>query len=128
MEKILLIDDDVDFVESTKTILESKPYTVVVANNGEEGVSKAKEEKPDLILLDVIMPIKDGFRTAEQIRSTPGLSKVPLVLLTSYSLRRQGTSIPVNRGYDLQADDYIEKPVSPEQLFKVIEKNLKKSN
>ena len=56
--KILLVDDDVDFVESTKTILESQPYEVIVAYEGDEGLRKAREEKPDLILLDVIMPVK----------------------------------------------------------------------
>jgi DNA-binding response OmpR family regulator len=57
--KILLVDDDADFVESTKTILESKPYEVIVASDGDEGLRKAREEKPDLILLDVIMPVKE---------------------------------------------------------------------
>ncbi len=68
MKKILLIDDDADFVESTRMVLEGKPYKVVVANNGDEGVRKAKEEKPDLILLDIIMPVKDGFSAAEQLK------------------------------------------------------------
>ncbi len=57
--KILLVDDDVDFVESTKMVLEKAPYDVVVAYEGNEGLQKAREEKPDLILLDIIMPVKD---------------------------------------------------------------------
>ena len=65
--KILLVDDDADFVESTKMVLESKPYEVIVAVNGDEGLRKAREEKPDLILLDVIMPVAEGFTAAEQI-------------------------------------------------------------
>jgi len=69
--KILLIDDDIDFVESTKIILESKPYEVMVAYEGDEGLRKAREEKPDLILLDVIMPVKDGFTVAEQFKKDP---------------------------------------------------------
>jgi two-component system alkaline phosphatase synthesis response regulator PhoP len=64
--RILLIDDDADFVSSTRTVLESQPYEVIVATNGDEGISKAKKEKPDLILLDIIMPVKDGFSAAEQ--------------------------------------------------------------
>lgn len=128
MKKILLVDDDIDFVESTKIILESKPYNVVVAYNGDEGLRKAEEEKPDLILLDIIMPGKDGFSVAEQLKKAPGLNKIPLIMLTSYSSRRQGTAIPVSRGYELEADDYVEKPVNPEQLLKVVENNLKKSS
>ena len=128
MKKILLVDDDIVFVESTKIILESKPYKVVVAYNGDEGLRKAEEEKPDLILLDIIMPVKDGFSAAEQLKKAPGLNKIPLIMLTSYSSRRQGTAIPVSRGYELEADDYVEKPVNPEQLLKVVENNLKKSS
>ena len=85
--KILMVDDDVDFVESTKTILESKPYEVIVANNGDEGLRKAREEKPDLILLDVIMPVKDGFTAAEQLKKDPQLSKIPTLMLTAFAKR-----------------------------------------
>ena len=123
--KILLIDDDTDFVESTKTILESKPYEVIVAYEGDEGLHKAREEKPDLILLDIIMPIKDGFTVAEQLKQDPQLSAIPLIMLTSFSSRRQETSIPVSRGLELQADDYIEKPVSPDELLHIVERYLK---
>ena len=65
--KILLVDDDIDFVEATKTVLESKPYEVIVAYEGEEGLRKARTANPDLILLDIIMPVKDGFTAAEQL-------------------------------------------------------------
>lgn len=124
--KILLIDDDPDFVEATKTILESKPYEVVVAFAGDEGLKKARAESPDLVLLDIIMPGTDGFSAAEQFKKDPELSKIPVVMLTSYAERRAGTGIPVSKGFQLEAEDYIEKPVSPEELFDIIEKNLKK--
>ena len=75
--KILIVDDDMDFIESTKTVLESKPYEVIVAYEGDEGLRKAKEENPDLILLDVIMPVKDGFTAAEQLKKDPELRKSP---------------------------------------------------
>ncbi|GAH62358.1 unnamed protein product, partial [marine sediment metagenome] len=123
--KILLIDDDADFVESTKIVLESKPYEVIVAYEGDEGLRKAREEKPDLILLDIIMPVKDGFTAAEQFKKDPQLSKIPVVMLTSYSSRRAGTSIPVSRGLELEAEDYIDKPVSPDELLRRIERYLK---
>jgi len=124
--KILLVDDDVDFVESMKTILESKPYEVVVAYEGDEGLRKAREEMPDLILLDIIMPIKDGFTAAEQLKKDPQLSKIPTVMLTSFSARRGETTIPVSRGYTLDAEDYIDKPISPQELLTTVEKYLKR--
>jgi len=125
--KILLIDDDVDFVEATKIILESKPYEVIVAYDGDKGLQKAREEKPDLILLDIIMPVEDGFTAAEQLKEDPQLSKIPLLMLTGFAAKRGGTSIPVSRGYTLDADDYIDKPVSPEELLSRVEKHLKKA-
>ena len=125
--KILLVDDDADFVESTKIVLESKPYEVVVAVNGDEGLRKAKEENPDLILLDIIMPIEDGFTAAEQLKKDPKLASIPVLMLTSYSTKGAETSIPRSRGYELDAEDYIDKPVSPKDLLAIVEKYLKKA-
>ena len=124
--KILLVDDDIDFVESTKIILESKPYEVIVAYEGDEALRKAREENPDLILLDIIMPVKDGFTAAEQFKKDPQLSKIPVVMLTSYSSRKGESSIPVSRGLELEAEDYVEKPISPEELLSRVEQYLKR--
>ena len=124
--KILLIDDDVDFVEATKTVLESGPYEISVAHEGNEGLKKAREENPDLILLDVIMPLKDGFTAAEQIKKDPQLSRIPVIMLTAFSAKRQETSIPVSRGFALETEDYIEKPVPPEELLARVKQCLKK--
>ena len=124
--KILLIDDDADFVESTKTILESKPYEVIVAYDGDAGLRKAREENPDLILLDVIMPVKDGFTAAEQLKKDPKLSKIPILMLTAFAAVGGETSIPVSRGFTLETEDYIDKPVAPDELLAKVEKNLKK--
>jgi len=124
--KILLIDDDVDFVEATKIVLESKPYEVIVAYEGNEGLRKASEENPDLIILDVIMPVKDGFTVAEQFKKDPELSKIPVVMLTAYAGMGGETSVPVSAGLTLEAEDYIDKPVSPEELLQRVEKQMKK--
>jgi len=124
--KILLIDDDVDFVEATKTILESKPYEVIIAYEGDEGLRKAIEEKPDLILLDIIMPVKDGFTAAEQFKKDPQLSKIPVIMLTSFATKGAQTSLARGRGLTLETEDYIDKPVSPDELIARIEKHLKK--
>ena len=124
--RILLIDDDVDFVEVTKIILESKSYEVIVAYDGEKGLQKARKEKPDLILLDIIMPVEDGFTAAEQLKKDPQLSKIPVLMLTGFASKRGGSAIPVSRGLTLEAEDYIDKPVSPEELLARVEKYLKK--
>ena len=125
--KILLIDDDVDFVEATKTILESKPYEVIVACNGDEGLQKAGEVNPDLILLDVIMPVKDGFTAAEELKKNPQLNKIPVLMLTAFAAKGGESSIPVSRGFTLEAEDYIDKSISPEELLVRIDKHLKKT-
>ena len=126
--KILLVDDDIDFVESTKIVLESSSYEVIVALEGNEGLRKAYEEEPDLILLDIIMPVKDGFTAAEQLKKDPQLSKIPTLMLTSFSARRGETAIPVSRGFTLDVEDYIEKPVTPDELLARIEEHLKKTD
>ena len=125
--RILIVDDDADFAESTKTVLESKPYEVIVAVNGNEGLRKAREEKPDLILLDIIMPVEDGFTAAEHFKKDPELAKIPVLMLTSYAMKGSGTGIPRSRGYELEAEDYIDKPVSPKDLLAIVGKHLKKA-
>ncbi len=124
--KILLVDDDPDFVEATKTILEANSYDVIVAANGDEGIKTARQENPDLILLDVIMPVEDGFTAAEQLKKDPQLNKIPIIMLTSFSSRGQETSIPRGRGLSLETEDYLEKPVEPEELLKTIKQHLKR--
>ena len=123
--KILLVDDDIDFVETTKTVLESKPYEVIVAYEGDEGLRKAREEKPDLILLDVIMPVKDGFTAAEQLKKDPELRGIPTLMLTSFAARRGETSIPVSRGFTLDVEDYIDKPIAPQNLLAKVAEYIK---
>ena len=118
--KILLVDDDPDIIAATTIVLETK-YDVITATEGEEGLRKAKDENPDLIILDVIMPVKDGFTTAEQLKKDPQLSKIPIIMLTSYAERKSETNIPVSKGMMLEAEDYIEKPVDPEELLKRVE-------
>lgn len=126
--KILLVDDDEDFVEATKAILETRHYEVIIAHNGDEGLRKAREEKPDLILLDVIMPIKNGFSAAEQLKKDPELAKIPTLMLTAFAIKGAQSSIPVSRGFALETEDYIDKPVSPEELLARVEKYLKKAD
>jgi DNA-binding response OmpR family regulator len=124
--KILLVDDDEDFVEATKMALESKNYDVIVSVNGDDGLKKARSEKPDLILLDVIMPGKDGFTTAELMKKDDVVKKIPVLMLTSYAARGGGTGIPRSKGMELEADDYIDKTVSPSDILARVEMHLAK--
>lgn len=125
--KVLLIDDDPDFVEATRIVLESKPYEVIVSYDGDDGLRKAREESPDLIILDVIMPGKDGFFTAEQLKKDTGLKNIPVIMLTSYAEKGGDSSIAVSGGLAMETEDYIDKPVSPEELLKKVEKYLKRA-
>lgn len=124
--KILLIDDDPDFVEATKLVLESKPYEVITAADGSEGIARARTEKPDLIILDVIMPVKNGFNAAEEFKKDSDLQKIPVIMLTSFGQKVSETNLSLSQGMMLDTEDYIDKPVEPEELLKRIEKQLKK--
>lgn len=124
--KILLVDDDQDFVEATKLVLESKPYEVIVAYDGDEGLAKARRDRPDLIILDIIMPVKDGFNAAEELKKDSELSEIPVLMLTSFSQRVGETSLSVSQGLTLDTEDYVDKPVSPEELLRRVEKLLKR--
>lgn len=124
--KILVIDDDPDFVAATKLVLESKPYQVVTAFDGDEGLKRARDESPDLIILDVIMPLKDGFMVCEQLKRDPELGKIPVLMLTAFADKVGETSIAVSQGLTLEAEDFIDKPITPTELLIRVERLLKK--
>lgn len=124
--KILLVDDDPIFVEATKTVLETK-YQVITAYNGDDGLVKAHQEKPDLILLDIIMPTKDGFHVCKQLKEDKELGKIPVIILTSFAQHKGETNIPISAGLELEAEGYIDKPVSPDALLKQVGDMLKKN-
>jgi CheY-like chemotaxis protein len=121
--KILLVDDDPDLIAAISILLKTK-YEVITAAEGEEGLRKAREENPDLIILDVIMPVKDGFTAAEQLKKDVELRKIPIIMLTSYGKRIGETNIPASKGRSLEAEDYFDKPVKPEELLKRVEELL----
>ena len=124
--KILIVDDDPDLVEAVTMILESKKYDVVAAYGGIEGLDKAKTEKPDLIVLDVMMPDKDGYAVCKELKADPQLNKIPVLLLTAVVSRIPTTRYTQQMGLETEADDYIDKPVEPEVLVKRIETLLSK--
>ncbi len=127
LPKILLVDDDPDFVDATRTVLESKPYRVVVARHGEEGLATAKVERPDLIILDVIMPLKNGFTVAEELKKDPQLSKIPVVMLTSFATRKGESNVSQAQGLTLDADDYFDKPVAAQELLSRVDTLIRRT-
>ena len=125
-KKILLVDDDPDFVEAVSLILKPKKFDVVTAYDGMEGLKKAKSEKPDLIVLDVMMPEKDGYAVCKELKSSPQMSHIPVLLLTGVASHVPTTRYTQEMGLETEADDYLDKPVEPEVLVKRIEALLLK--
>jgi len=125
-KKILIVDDDPDLVEAVTMILESKKYRVAAAYGGIEGLQKAKAENPDLIVLDVMMPDKDGYVVCKELKADPSLRKIPVLLLTAVVSKIPTTRYTQQMGLETEADDYIDKPVEPDVLVKRIETLLSK--
>jgi two-component system alkaline phosphatase synthesis response regulator PhoP len=127
MPKILIVDDDPDLVEAVTMILESKDYDVIAAYGGIEGLEKAKAEDPDLIVLDVMMPDKDGYAVCKELKADPKYSKIPILLLTAVVSKISTTRYTQQMGLETEADDYIDKPVEPAELVRRIEVLLGKA-
>jgi len=125
-KKILIVDDDPDLVEAVRMILESKKYNVVAAYGGLEGLEKARAENPDLIVLDVPMPDKDGYVVCKELKADPQLSKIPVLLLTAVVSKISTTRYTQQAGMETEADDYMDKPVEPAVLVNRIETLLSK--
>jgi len=125
-KKILIVDDDPDLVEAVRMILESKKYNVVAAYGGLEGLEKARTENPDLIVLDVMMPDKDGYVVCKELKADAQLSKIPILLLTAVVSKISTTRYTQQAGMETEADDYMDKPVEPAVLVNRIETLLSK--
>ena len=110
--KILIVDDEIDILEFLSYNLEKEGYRVFTAQNGLKAVEKAKKYKPDLIILDVMMPEMDGITTCSEIRLIPDIKDVLIVFLTARSEEYSELA-----GFSAGADDYITKPVKPKLLI-----------
>lgn len=127
MPKVLIVDDDADMVEALKIVLESKGYGVLFAYEGEEGYRKACENKPDIIILDVMMKTKDqGLQISYRLRNNPSLSRIPILMLTAVGKETGFRFGKEDEGY-LVADEFVEKPVKPADLLKTVERLVRKS-
>jgi len=117
---ILVVDDDPDLVETVAMMLESKGCEVGKAYDGVEGEESIKQRRPDLVILDVMMPRKDGYVLCAELKSDPKTRDIPVVLLTAV-----GEAVPSTRyshadGMATEADDYIPKPIDTEGLWGVV--------
>ncbi|MHB8771167.1 MAG: response regulator [Syntrophales bacterium] len=126
---ILLIDDDRDFVHSTKAFLEGRGYTVDTAFNGSEGLGKIRAGKPDLIVLDVMMDTDaEGFNLAYELRKDEARRKIPIVIVSGFSqhLSDKMDNFQFILGQEWPADAFLEKPVDLKELAKTIDRILPK--
>ena len=124
-KKILLVDDDADFTEATKLLLESRSYEVTVAHDGKEGLKKAQTEEPNMIILDVMMPEMNGYQVCSHLKADPKYRHIPILLLTAVGDAIPTTSYTKEMGMRIEADDYIPKPVEPIEIVERVEKLLR---
>lgn len=125
MKRILVVDDDADLVEATRSLLESSGYSVITASDGKKGMEKARKEKPDLMLLDVMMAHdSEGFEVTRALKEDPATADLPVIIITGI---RRAKNLPFRFEPDkdwLPVKAVLEKPVKPEALLKAIEEAL----
>ncbi|MFO7560485.1 MAG: response regulator [Desulfobacterales bacterium] len=121
---ILVVDDDPDLVESVSMKLESENFTVGKAYDGVEALEKIKEKQPDLVLLDVMMPNKNGYDLCEELKSDAQYKDIVVVLLTAVGDAVTSTNYTHIDGKTNMADDFIPKPIDLDKLVEIIKDNL----
>ena len=117
---ILVVDDDPDLVETLAMMLESKGCEVGRAYDGIEGEESIKERRPDLVILDIMMPRKDGYVLCAEMKADEKTMDIPVVLLTAVGEAVPTTSYTHADGMSTEADDYIAKPIDTEGLWEVV--------
>ena len=113
--RILVVDDEIYIVHILDFSLGMEGYEVLTALDGEQAVEKARAEKPDLIVLDIMMPKLDGYETCKRLKADPETKDVPVILLSA-----KGRNVDQKVGFEVGADDYITKPFSPRKLVERI--------
>ena len=121
---ILVVDDDTDLVEMISMKLESENFQVAKAYDGVEAFEKIKEEKPALIILDVMMPRKDGYVLCEELKNSEDYKDIVVVLLTAVSDAVSSTNYTHMGGKTTLADDYVPKPIDLDKLMEIVKDNL----
>lgn len=121
--KILVVDDDPDFVEYMRTVLESSDYRVVSAGNSEQGMLALAREKPDLVVLDVIMSsVLDGLSMSQRMAEDPDLKHVPVVMVTSIANTDYLALFPTDES--IHIDAFLTKPIAPAELLRQVDRLL----
>ena len=123
-KRILVVDDEPDFASIVQGNLEKEGFTVDVAYNGVEGIEKVQANPPDAIVLDVMMPEKDGYVVCQELKGDDKYCNIPIVLLTAVASHVTSTRYTHADGMATEADDYIAKPASAEEITKSIKRLL----
>lgn len=125
--KLLVVDDDPDILDAITTILGTQPYAIDTARDGVECVDKVRQDIPDLIILDLLMPKKDGFAVVRELRENPKYAKIPILILTSVREDASRRRYELETGLAMDVQDYVEKPISPMDLLDRVKKLLESS-
>lgn len=128
MAKILIVDDDPDIRIAISSVLKSRSYEVIEARDGEEALTRLKEQKPDLMLLDLLLPKMDGFAVVKELQNTQWSEyhNMPILIISAVREEASQRRYELETGHRLSAEDYIEKPIEPFALLKRIKKLLSK--
>lgn len=124
-KKVLLVDDDPDFVEAVKVIVQSGGYDVRVACDGKEGLEAVAAERPDIIILDVMMPVMDGHKACATLKGNKDTADIPIILLTAVADRVTTSTYTHRDMLESEAEDYMPKPVEPKELLERIKSWIK---
>jgi two-component system alkaline phosphatase synthesis response regulator PhoP len=116
-KRILVVDDEPDFASIVQGNLEREGFDVEVAYNGVEGLEKIQSNPPDAIVLDVMMPEKDGYKLCQELKADPQYADIPVILLTAVASHVTSTRYSHADGMSTEADDYIAKPASSEEII-----------
>lgn len=117
---VLVVDDDLDLVEAIATNLGAKGYEVGKAYDGEEGLASVKERRPDLVVLDVMMPKKDGYQVCDELKKSAEYKDIPVILLTAVGSAVSSTSYTHRDGMTNEADEYVAKPVDLDRVAELV--------
>jgi CheY-like chemotaxis protein len=123
---IILADDDPDILEAITTVLESADYQVATATDGQRCLEMVRKRKPDLLLLDLLMPRMDGFAVIRELRSEPNYADLPVIVLTTVVEDASRRRYELETGHSMAVTTYLQKPVAPDQLLKIVQQSLPK--
>ncbi|OGO10365.1 MAG: hypothetical protein A2Y93_17100 [Chloroflexi bacterium RBG_13_68_17] len=124
---VLVAEDDPDILEGITTVLNSQPYRVATARDGEQCVCMARKRPPDLLILDLLMPRKDGFAVIRELRGDPSTADIPILILTTVVEDASRRRYQLETGRDMSVQGYLQKPVPPDELVRRVAAALPKS-